>query len=381
MPKAGHCIGVPERRVRMGRTRRPVSCGGHGHLPIRDNGTQHPSMNRFLEMQPTLENHWRALCLFGRNVATYKFALGRALLELRDQPGDRVSLEDLALPFATGVCQHLQTAPKQATSASSRFLDGCRAFNSGKIDEATLRTLTVRFGFNNVIDAFHRLGPADLDRRFFADERPISKSIRLTDELRALGGGGEAASLALENEARWNLVETAWEIGLSRSLIEFQPESQDLIVRRLGGRVAVTSARSALNGYQKGHCFYCFAGIDIADPAGAVDVDHFFPWALRYQLPYSLNGVWNLVLACAECNRGQLGKFDLIPESYLLERLHNRNEFLIASHNPLRETLMAQTGVAESDRVGFLQAALNTAIEYRIARWTPAVGRCREPVF
>ena len=84
---------------------------------------------QFLQVHPTTENHWRALCLFGRNIATYMFALGRALLELRDRADDRVPFEDLTLPFAKGVCEHLLTAPKQATSASSRFLDGCRIFS------------------------------------------------------------------------------------------------------------------------------------------------------------------------------------------------------------------------------------------------------------
>jgi hypothetical protein len=32
---------------------------------------------QFLEVQPSIENYWRALILFGRNVASYKFALGR----------------------------------------------------------------------------------------------------------------------------------------------------------------------------------------------------------------------------------------------------------------------------------------------------------------
>ena len=119
-------------------------------------------------------------------VAIYKFALGRALLELRDRADAGVSLEDLALPFARGVCEHLLSAPKQATSVSSSFLDGCRAFNAEKIDEAALRGRDrPLWGFNNVIDACHRLGPADLDRRFSIDGRATSKSIRLTDKRRA----------------------------------------------------------------------------------------------------------------------------------------------------------------------------------------------------
>jgi type I restriction enzyme M protein len=32
----------------------------------------------FTEVQPSLENHWRSIILFGRNVASYKFALGKS---------------------------------------------------------------------------------------------------------------------------------------------------------------------------------------------------------------------------------------------------------------------------------------------------------------
>ena len=39
-------------------------------------------MNNFTEFYPTLENQWHSVILFGRNVASYKFALGQSLLEL-----------------------------------------------------------------------------------------------------------------------------------------------------------------------------------------------------------------------------------------------------------------------------------------------------------
>jgi hypothetical protein len=170
-------------------------------------------------------------------------------------------------------------------------------------------------------------------------------------------------------------------MGLNRSLIEFDSAAQDLSVKRLGGRVALTSARPALNGYQKGRCFYCFAGIDLISAVNTVEVDHFIPWALRRYLSHNLDGVWNLVLACVECNRGMMGKSDLIPNIDLLARLHVRNEFLIASHDPLRETLMAQTGADEAKRVTFLNKIWNEAIQLKPIRWLPPVSRCGQPVF
>ena len=42
-----------------------------------------------------------------------------------------------------------------------------------------------------------------------------------------------------------------------------------------------------------------------------------------------------------------------------VERLHLRNEFLIASHHPLQPTLIAQTGTSAHERTAMLQRALN----------------------
>jgi hypothetical protein len=39
-------------------------------------------MAEFLERQRTPENYWRAVILFGQNVASYKFALAKSLIEL-----------------------------------------------------------------------------------------------------------------------------------------------------------------------------------------------------------------------------------------------------------------------------------------------------------
>jgi hypothetical protein len=87
------------------------------------------------------------------------------------------------------------------------------------------------------------------------------------------------------------------------------------------------------------------------------DVDHFFPHKLKQSNQnINLDGVWNLVLACQSCNRGPKGKFDRIPSLPLLERLHERNEYLIESKHPLRETLMNQTGAKLDERISFLSS-------------------------
>ena len=93
----------------------------------------------------------------------------------------------------------------------------------------------------------------------------------------------------------------------------------------------------------------------------------------------NLNGVWNLVLACPDCNRGSDGKFAKAPAMKYVQRLHKRNEFLISSHHPLRETIMDQTGRTEADRTLFLKDIDKRAINILIHRWeTPEKA---EPTF
>lgn len=136
----------------------------------------------------------------------------------------------------------------------------------------------------------------------------------------------------------------------------------------------VTSARDALDGYQKGKCFYCSREISILPSSPSLaDVDHFLPHTLLVSgdVEANLNGVWNLVLACQECNRGERGKFARVPQIKYLERLHQRNNYLIESHHPLRETLIAQTGATETLRRQFLQYEYSTAKSLLVHDWAP----------
>ena len=168
-------------------------------------------------------------------------------------------------------------------------------------------------------------------------------------------------------------------------------------------RRSVISARGALNGYQKGHCFYCFDSIAVGKPKEEeelkpelvfsdepsqieyafvslddesdkepCDVDHFFPRVLSKEMRgINLDGVWNLVLSCKDCNRGVDGKFARIPEKKYLDRLYRRNEYLIISHHPLRESLVAQTGGDSRERWRFLNEVDKRAVELLPgARWS-----------
>jgi 5-methylcytosine-specific restriction endonuclease McrA len=334
-------------------------------------------MTNFADVHPSLDNYWRAIILFGRNVASYKFALGKTLLELTRQGKHFVPLTELARPFARHIAEHLKQADKQATSRSSQFLEGCRKFNRGELSEEALADMTVRMGFNNVIDAFHVVGNGELGVRFFADERATpGNGIRLTDEAFRLTELYQHRNLPFEVEARWRLVETAWELNLPTSafVVCYDGETECLVAdSRLARRKAVARCRNALNGYQKGKCFYCFGNVSLVEGAeDLADVDHVFPHRLKpFKVADPVDGVWNLVLACQTCNREEKGKFDRLPELRYLERLHRRNEFLIESHHPLCETLMLQTGATEQARRTFLNSAYYDAVRLLVQRWVP----------
>ena len=326
----------------------------------------------FIEPIPTKESCWRAIVMMGRNVASYKFALAESLLELSDQGNEFVSMEDLAAPFSRNLCGHLKHAGKQITSSRSRFLDACRQANAGEISNEALIESTVRLGFVNVIDAFHVVNQGDTPVRFFNDDRKARGGITLTDEFFYLSEGNQFSNLPQEAEARWNLVETAWALNMAANLldIEYDLEGGQLYVpRRDTSRLDVTSCRDALNGYQKGKCFYCF--LDISIESGdyrLAHVDHFLPHILKANREIkNLDGVWNLVLACQACNMTKLAR---PPQAKYLDRLNTRNNYLISSHHPLRETLIRQTGGRVADRRSFLVDAHRTAVNTLIHTWS-----------
>ena len=347
----------------------------------------------FVDVEPTLENYWRAIILFGKNTASYKFALAKSLIDISlERKSDLITLDDLALPYALHLAEHLKHSPKQSTAKTSQFIQACQGYNEGNIDEDKLIQITKKEGFKYVLDAFHVVNTKAISERFydvvneefFIDERKFNKGIRLTDNLFKLFYlyDNSAKDLNQETESRWNLVEKAWELNINKNLIavEFDQETKELFTHDTKhNRTNITTSRGALNGYQKSRCFYCFKEISISSVDDLLaDVDHFFPHLLKPQVatagccrPVNVDGVWNLVLSCPECNRGENGKFAQVPSLELLERLHTRNEYLIGSHHPLRETLIMQTGNTERDRKYFLDKSYRFSKINLIHVWQP----------
>lgn len=261
----------------------------------------------FIPQNPTVEECWRGIILYGQNSASYKFALAESLIQLNPQSGQLIKLEDLAPVFGKSIASQISHSPKQGTRPG-KFLQSVQKFNSDANLDALVKA-TVSNGFQDVIDAFHNIGSTHVLHKFFIDERKINKGIRITDEFSKLSQGIQINNIAQEVDARWRLVETAWNLGISANHLVVQHDhelGEIFTFDSAKRRKAVTSSRGALNGYQKGQCFYCYTNLQLLGEDFNTDVDHFFPHKLKQSnLPLNLDGVWNLVLSCQSCNRGK----------------------------------------------------------------------------
>ena len=330
----------------------------------------------FLNTDHSIETKWRSLILFGNNTATYKFAFAKSLLELVDNETTKISLEDLAKPFALNLAEHLKSSPKQINSNSSSYLNQIEQFNKGEIDIATIIRATQKDGFKYVIDAFQNLHGDQINSPFYhKDYTGRRKELIVTDELLKLKDSAQLSNLPLEVEARWKLVETAWNLNINPNLLEVihDDENQRFFIResQLLKRIDITSSRDSLNGYQKGKCFYSFKDIHLTGE-NVCHIDHFFPHShksLFHNAGININGVWNLVLADAEINGDKSNK---IPKRRFLERLHKRNEFYIQSKHPLAETIINQTGRTTNQRIAFLERCYNL-VDASQNKWQPSI--------
>ena len=333
-------------------------------------------MTRFQINDPSLESQWRALILFGKNSATYKFAFAKSLLEIIHNETTKVSLKELSKPFSKNIIEHLKQNDKQGNSKSSTFLNVCRDSINGKITDDELWLKTEKLGFVNVVDAFQNLNGGQIPDVFYEKNyNSGNKEIIIKDNLLKLKESFHFQNFNQEVEARWDLVETAWNLKINPALLEVkydEDKSLFFLENDFMRRTDITSVRDSLNGYQKGKCFYSFQNISVVSGSpNLCEVDHFLPHlnkAAHNQNGANINGVWNLVLADKGINRNKSAR---IPEKRFLERLHNRNEFYIESKHPLAETIINQTGNTKEKRIGFLNKQYQLALNLAIISWKP----------
>jgi 5-methylcytosine-specific restriction endonuclease McrA len=101
----------------------------------------------------------------------------------------------------------------------------------------------------------------------------------------------------------------------AKFLAKNNPVPLDLIsaIETVTQRNNLTNYLKILELYTEYNCFYCGKPLDRIKP----HVDHFIPWSYIHS-----DNLWNLVLACSECN---LSKSDRLPGLAYLAQLQERN--------------------------------------------------------
>lgn len=312
------------------------------------------------------------MILMGDNNKTYKFALAKSIIELAQNGTNELLVEDIAIVFNKYMLEHVKSGTIQGVKPYGEYLDACQKFLNGEVEEDKLLKMLVSRIIQNPIKRLHTVNRQPIPKSFY--DHSSKKKLVIRDEFFHLIEGPHGSSLFHEIEARWRLVERAWELKVDPKIleVEYDEESKIFYINKNSEgktrRIDVTNARDALNGYQKGHCFFCFDHISLESGSNNVcHVDHFFAHTLFDRLNNSVNynGVWNLVLSCQDCNSTKSAQ---CPDFSYLERLHNRNEHYIESHHPLRESLM-KTGESEKQRIAFLQSRYNEASKELVAKF------------
>ena len=311
--------------------------------------------------------------LMGVNTRTYKFALGEALLAAARQGRTELPLADLAAAYSMSLLRHADHAPQASlnTAIGERdYLQVAKEEASASLaaGEPTERLLNAAMGSMPamVMQKFHNLrgGTAVPDRFYEVTGSPRERMVVLTPALRKVVESSQVRSLSVELAARWAIVESSFDTGIGRSLVN-EGVTVDLdtwSVLDKHRRRRVTGVADAVIGFQHGRCLICNADLL---PTEAVAVDHVFPWSMMRMggvgtwLGPDLDAVWNLAPAHARCNGG---KSNRPPTREELQRLALRNAAIMASPYPLRTTLALTLAAyragsgREEDWVCFLDA-------------------------
>ncbi|TNP14134.1 HNH endonuclease [Bacillus tropicus] len=283
----------------------------------------------------TKEDFWRTIILYGLNQATYKIALGQSLIRFSEQQRNVVSMNELAEDFFDMYLERLKNGkPQLATpnrqTAMERIIN---SYNIGKLTRSQAIEKVEREAFNDVIDRFHTVDSLQVPMKFY---EKTDKGIVIFDNVFEIFSDNNNFELRNELDARWDLLESAFEIKRTNS--QLVNDIRKLYLVNGYERTDITKNRSVLNGYQSNVCFYCGELMSDDD----VHVDHVIPRQL-----INHDDIWNLVLSHSFCNQQ---KSDNLPDMHYIEKLIERNEYFIKSNHPISNKLKEQLGSTPRQR-------------------------------
>jgi len=282
-------------------------------------------------MNPTDEDYWRALILYGLNQSTYKIALGKLLGDYAYENRVRIDLDDLTSDFIDIYIDRCkQGKPQLSYPGRKTYVEReVDAINLGiKSKSDSIEIIKKNALLNMVLQRFNTLNRRPIRNPFYTISENERYLIINQNTLNVFSNKEKKEELIPEIMSRWDLLEHAFERVHQIESLDVDEYLKHIIKQEQ--RINLTPLIPTLQGYQQGRCFYC--GESLYD----IEVDHVIPYqALMH------NEIWNLVLAHSFCNQN---KSDNLPPKHFVENLIERNEFFISSSHPIKDTLIRQLG-------------------------------------
>jgi 5-methylcytosine-specific restriction endonuclease McrA len=292
-------------------------------------------------VNPSIEDYWRAIILFGKNSSTYKMGLGKCLIKFASKNNQKVSLDEVTNEFYEIYKDRCKSGKPQLglQGRKTEIEKELRQIEfAGKNVSKSLELIKRKCLLDMVLRKFNNLNQHQIAQPFY-QVSDNEQYLYLNDNLLNLFAGQKSQYLLEEVNSRWDLLEHAFETINDVGLIDSDADLEYLLHREK--RNNLTKIIPAIEGYQQGRCFYC--GETLYD----IEVDHVIPHSVLQH-----NKPWNLVLAHSGCNQN---KSDNIPSEYYINHLIIRNEYLIQSDHPLKDTLIKDTGKTLIERELFIR--------------------------
>jgi hypothetical protein len=308
----------------------------------------------------TDEEYWQFLISFGRNASTYKPAWGKVLADLgRTNSDKKIRLSELAEKLFDNYDQRTLANPMPQMGQI-----GKKTIMEHKLDEFRLGRINKERAVKEVTEnvkgmvaqKFHTLNGLPIPRPFYtlSDDK---NSVQLNDSLFNVFADNQNEHLYNDMDSRWDALEIGYsQMQKSFSLdVNLEKEGQEYIMNK-EERKSLTYLRPVLSQYQKHTCFYC--GLELQ---GRIHVDHVIPYQAILH-----NQIWNLVLSHEECNEDKL---DFIPSIKFIDKMKQRNEFMLKSDRFLKQLLEKELGKTITDRIKNVDKQYSYAKRKIIRMW------------
>jgi len=310
--------------------------------------------------EPTSKDFWRAIILYGSNMSTYKMGLGHLLINYANKNLEKIPLRDLSEDFMSLYSDKVKANKPQSRRKIINGIEKGLTYveqearkiqQEGKNKEKAVDSVLKNSLENMVLKKFHTLFKRQIPDPFY---KLTDTHIILQKNLLELFSDKQNQVMDTEVMSRWDLLEFGFENLSGEESIEID-DGLEYVVKK-NQRSQISRLRPVLNGYQDGICFYC--GEELFDP---IHVDHVIPHdAIQH------DQIWNLVLSHEQCN---LWKSNHLPQKHFVQKLINRNEFVLQSDLPLKEELRKVLGPIPHQREKMVWGQYKIAKEKGLPIW------------